>query len=99
MIHKGPLSEHPYNTSTIAGIWETTDAWGEPEFVLSSCQYPVKGVLKETEKAKLIQLNNELAVWIPKKVIEKIVNNVLHRKPVKGYHFGGLNDEFFVKLA
>lgn len=98
MIHNGPLSEHPYNTCSIAGLWQDTDCWGDPRLRWVRCEYPVLGILKETEKAKLIKLSESLAVWIPKRVIHRISNNILYWTPLSGYHFGGPNDEFFVKL-
>lgn len=30
MIHDDSLSEHPYNTCSVAGLWQDTDCWGGP---------------------------------------------------------------------
>lgn len=88
-----------YNTCNIAGLWEHPDAWGEPALRWIPCECPVIGVLKETSKARLIQLDSETAVWVPNKVIRRIANNVLYWLPLRGYTFGGKNGEFFVSLG
>lgn len=87
-----------YNTCAIAGLWEHPDAWGEPMLRWIPCEWPVLGVLRETAKAKLIQLDEKTAVWVPKKVIQRIANGILYWLPLYGYTFGGENREFFVEL-